>query len=251
VLPKRHIPNSLTIARLALAGVFFLMLARWSSSDPRPDPARPDLPLLIAAAVFTLAAFTDALDGYLARRWKVVSVFGRIMDPFADKILVLGAFVMLAGPNFAHTVLLGIDAHRLDDYTFVHVSKVDPLARQLSHVAPWMAVVILARELLVTSLRAAFESRGVDFSAGPSGKAKMILQSGCVPFVLVAVAFRAVPPTDPAPLEIAAKWLVWVTVVVTAWSALPYIARARALARAVPPVPSTPAPPPTDILPTL
>ena len=210
MLPKRHIPNALTIARVVLAAVFFVILALWNVNDPNRQPGSADLLLLFAAFIFILAAITDALDGHLARKWNVVSVFGRVMDPFADKILILGAFVMLAGPAFLQLAT----------------------REQTSHVLPWMAVVILARELLITSLRAAFESRGIDFSAGPSGKLKMILQSICVPIVLVAVAVRpAVSPETGDILRVVARWSVWFTVGVTVWSAIPYIARAIKLSR--------------------
>lgn len=223
VLPKRHIPNALTIARVLLAAVFFLILALWNVNDPHRQPGSVDLLLLVAAAIFVVAAATDALDGHLARKWSVVSVFGRVMDPFADKILILGAFVMLAGPAFLQLAT----------------------REQTSHVLPWMAVLILARELLITSLRAAFESRGIDFSAGPSGKLKMILQSICVPIVLVAVAVRpALSPETGDLLTAIAMWSVWLTVAVTVWSAIPYIARALAISRALPPTtPQSPAPP--------
>src|SRR5262249_32747471 len=96
-----HLPNLLTCARVVFACAFFVALSLWTYED---SPARygigVDWTLLAAMLVFVLAAVTDALDGYLARRWDAVSVFGRIMDPFADKLLVIGAFVFLASPAF-------------------------------------------------------------------------------------------------------------------------------------------------------
>ncbi len=203
---RPHIPNALTIARIVLAVAFFAVLTPWSyQSSPLFEGKSPDFTLLAAAAIFILAALTDALDGYLARRWRVVSVFGRIMDPFADKLLVIGAFVFLAGPGFA-----GVSA-----------------------VHPWMVALILARELLITSIRGVMESQGVSFAASLSGKLKMILQSICIPAVLVLL-------NVPAPHgEGAGGWahtaitvLVWCTVLVTAWSGIPYILRAVKAARA-------------------
>jgi len=128
-----------------------------------------------ALALFIVAALTDALDGYLARKWQVVSVFGRIMDPFADKVLILGAFVMLAGPGF---------------YLALDVSDMRPRG-QMSGVASWMAIVILARELVVTTIRAVLESQGVDFSASLWGKLKMIVQSIAIPVLLLLVMLGA------------------------------------------------------------
>src|SRR5688572_26443897 len=98
---RRSLPNLLTIARVIIAAAFFGVLTPWRyavSSAARGQGI--DTWLLLAAFLFILAAATDALDGYLARRWRVVSVFGRVMDPFADKLLVIGGFVFLAGPGF-------------------------------------------------------------------------------------------------------------------------------------------------------
>jgi CDP-diacylglycerol--glycerol-3-phosphate 3-phosphatidyltransferase len=158
---QRNLPNVLTLARLAMTIAFVAILSIYRF----PDTNSWALPT--ALILFIVAALTDALDGYLARRWNAVSVFGRIMDPFADKILILGAFVMLAGPSFLSS----------DDWTYAHTSG----------VLPWMVVVILGRELLVTTIRAVMESRGINFSAARSGKLKMIAQSVGVPAILLLV----------------------------------------------------------------
>ena len=94
----RQLPNTLTVLRLILAGVFFLVLNqyRYGVAD---NPQH--LILWSAFVLFILAAGTDWLDGYLARKWQAESQFGRIMDPFCDKVLVIGAFVYMAGPRFA------------------------------------------------------------------------------------------------------------------------------------------------------
>ena len=216
----RRIPNILTILRVLLATLFFVVLSRWHVDSSRLIHGAPrpyDGILLLAAAIFIIAAITDALDGALARRWNVVSVFGRVMDPFADKVLILGAFVILAGPAFTSRLFPG---------------------EAFSAVEPWMAVLILARELLITSLRAAVESRGVSFAATASGKFKMILQSACVPLVLVLMATCDTRPDIGADANSdgwngavpGARMLilisVWLTVIVSAWSAIPYIQRA-------------------------
>ena len=202
---QTHLPNALTMLRVVLTGAFVLVLAL----RPRPfgTPLESlDAGLLVACGLFVVAAVTDALDGHLARKWKVVSKFGRIMDPFADKVLILGAFIMLAGPAF--TTSTG------------HV---------VSGVAAWMVVVILARELLVTSIRAIMEGDGIDFSAGWAGKAKMILQAIVVPIILVLLAWGA--PAHGS----ARAWMidiaVWATVAATVVSGLPYITRAISATR--------------------
>lgn len=205
---QRSLPNAITLFRLVAAAVFFVIVA-WALRRPE-DPDRQFWGN-VAFSIFVVAALSDLVDGWLARRWGAVSVFGRIMDPFCDKVLVLGAFVLLAGPSFASWFDDGRGAVPLSD----------------TGVAPWMVVVILARELLVTSLRGVLESKGIDFSADRSGKAKMLMQSICVPTALFVAC-------NPFALS-SAGWttlrdvVVWVTVGVTAWSVVPYIARGRAL----------------------
>lgn len=205
-----RLPNALTCARVALAVLLFVILDRaHAAHTPSVAGGPPSHELLLAAGVFVLGALTDALDGFLARRWNVVSHFGRVMDPFADKLLVLGAFVMLAGPNFALRLA--------PDQTV-----------QLSGVQPWMVVVMLARELLVTSLRGVLESRGVDFSATLTGKLKMILQSLCIPLVLLLMGLTPLVRNTAEPTLAGSIVVVtvWATVVVTAWSGVPYVFRA-------------------------
>jgi len=219
---RRSIPNALTLARVALAVVFVALL---STTDFQHSSRYPSVletgrgpmhwPMLLAAIVFVVAAVTDALDGYLARKWNAISRFGRVMDPFADKLLVLGAFVLLAGSGF-WVPRSGADS-----------SYSGPL--QVSGVQAWMTVFILARELLVTSLRAALESSGVDFSATTSGKLKMVLQSVCVPAILLIISVGN-PFAESSRQAI--MGLVWTTVLITAWSGVPYILRAI---RATPP----------------
>ncbi|QYU66052.1 CDP-alcohol phosphatidyltransferase family protein [Leptolyngbya sp. 15MV] len=106
----RVLPNAITVARLVMAtGVFVLLSLQpyhararaQALHDPDLAQAAPlDWLCLLAAGLFALAALSDALDGLLARRWNAITPFGRVMDPMADKILVLGAFILLAGPGF-------------------------------------------------------------------------------------------------------------------------------------------------------
>jgi CDP-diacylglycerol--glycerol-3-phosphate 3-phosphatidyltransferase len=201
---RRWVPNALTGARLVIATAFFVLLSVWNypAKELLISPRHPVLPYIAGACLFVLAALTDAIDGPLARRWKTVSRFGRIMDPFADKVLVLGAFIMLAGPTF------GTD---LPDQT--------PL--QVSGVTSWMVVIMLSRELLVTSLRAMMEESGLDGSALWAGKLKMILQAGAIPFILLVLGITPVAPGTWG------RWLidatVYTTVAATVISGIPYI----------------------------
>ncbi len=201
----RQLPNQLTLLRLVLAAVFFILLNCYRYDAPNPSPMWL---LPMAIVVFILAAITDTLDGYLARKWDVESKFGRIMDPFCDKVLIIGAFVYLAGPRF---VIPGaVEVGQIDFFSMV------------TGVYPWMVAVILARELLVTAIRGELEGEGVKFGANIWGKLKMILQSIVIPIVLAIVVID--------PRRDGWHWLGWVrdvlvyvTVLVTVLSGLPYI----------------------------
>ncbi|MFM8415648.1 MAG: CDP-diacylglycerol--glycerol-3-phosphate 3-phosphatidyltransferase [Planctomycetota bacterium] len=151
-----------------------------------------------ALILFLIASTTDWVDGWYARRYGQVSRLGRIFDPLVDKVLVCGAAILVADPA-------------------------GPLV-------PWMAVVIVVRELVVTAVRAEMEAAGVDFSAGWSGKVKMVLQCVAIALVLAARAWPGWSPF-PVPLATAATWTAWAAVITTAWSGLEYLFAARSLVR--------------------
>jgi CDP-diacylglycerol---glycerol-3-phosphate 3-phosphatidyltransferase len=202
----RNLPNALTILRLVLATIFFIVLNQY-----RYEPAAsPHTGILWASIIlFSLAAITDMLDGYLARRWHVESRFGRIMDPFCDKVLIIGAFIFLAGPRF-----------------IIPDKPPNPLLslNMVTGIYPWMVVVILARELLVTGIRDEMEGSGVRFGANLWGKLKMILQSTAIPLVLLLVWLD---PVEHRPAAVTRDVLVYATVIVTALSGWPYVVAAR------------------------
>src|SRR3954469_12618545 len=154
----RHVPNLITASRLILAAAFFTLLSFYQY-EGRGDP----LLLSSAFVIYIAALVSDWLDGYLARKWKVEGAFGRVVDPFADKILVLGSFIFFAGKNFIIPELEGPGAKMV--------------VRTITGVAPGMVVLLLARELLVTSLRGISESGGKNFAAVWAGKFKMGFQS--------------------------------------------------------------------------
>ncbi|MBL8746956.1 MAG: CDP-alcohol phosphatidyltransferase family protein [Phycisphaerae bacterium] len=213
-------PNVLTVSRLALAAGFFLSL------ELARRPIHDEWWLSAAAAIFVVAALTDAVDGWLARRWNAVSIFGRIMDPVADKILIIGAFIYLAGPAFLTTVQ-------------TKAGVIKPV--QATAVDAWMVVVILLRELVVTSIRGLLEGQGTDFSASLAGKAKMLAQSIAVPTVLGLVALGSKLtggspydlPRPPMPdwINLALRLVVWSTMTLTVLSVVPYVVRAHRLVR--------------------
>jgi CDP-diacylglycerol--glycerol-3-phosphate 3-phosphatidyltransferase len=142
-----NVPNVLTVLRILLVPVLVVALL---DETPNGD--------LLAAIVFAIASLTDAIDGYLARSRQWVTSFGKLMDPVADKLLVIGALLALVS---------------------------------LNRVAAWVAMVIIAREFAVTVLRIAATQQGVIIPAGTFGKAKTIMQVAMV-FALIVVDRGAV-----------------------------------------------------------
>jgi CDP-diacylglycerol---glycerol-3-phosphate 3-phosphatidyltransferase len=213
----RHVPNALTGSRLLLAGVFFAMLGYYQNAGTVAH--RGDVIWLnCALIVYLVALATDFLDGYLARRWKVEGVFGRVVDPFVDKVLVLGSFIFFAGKNFT--------------VPWIDGEGIGHSVTTITGVVPWMVVVILARELLVTSLRGSMEESGQAFGAQLSGKLKMGFQSATILVILVFVNYRG--RLDPYALRDATifrDFCIWATLVITVASGLMYVQKAVILFR--------------------
>ncbi|HET6440975.1 MAG TPA: CDP-alcohol phosphatidyltransferase family protein, partial [Phycisphaerae bacterium] len=162
---RRHVPNLLTAGRFFLAIGFFIVLAFYDAYNP---PAWPVID--IALAIFLVAVATDVVDGYLARRMGHMTTFGRIADPFVDKIIICGAMVYFIGGEFIRD---GVN---------------------VTGWQTWMVVVILARELLVTGMRSFSESHGIPFAASLTGKVKMFLQCVAVTWSLLYVGHWAADP---------------------------------------------------------
>ena len=150
-----NVPNTLTLLRIFFAIIVFALIGF----------SRYDLAFLF----FLLASISDFLDGWWARRFKQITVFGRIMDPFADKFLICGVFVCLVA-------IPELTSDKANNY---------PAWLMLQ---PWMVIVIIGRELLVTSLRAFVEGAGGDFSAKWIGKLKMVLQCAAIVLALLYLA---------------------------------------------------------------
>ena len=187
-----NLPNQLTSLRLILAVIMFALLA-W------------DKYYLTSMALFIIAAGTDWLDGYYARKYDLVTTLGRILDPFADKVIVCGTFIFLvAVPKMTE----------------------DPFGLQA-----WMVVVIVGRELLVTALRSFLEQRGSDFSAKMSGKLKMVLQCVAASVSLFYLSFTEAPIGSPAWVWWLMVLSVWAAVILTVYSGVGYIVVAVKLLR--------------------
>ena len=142
-MKKENIPNMLTLGRILFIPIFILLL----SVGPSPVLHK------IAAVIFAIASITDYLDGYLARKWQVVSNFGKFADPMADKLLVMSAFIMLVGLKMAPA---------------------------------WVVAVIICRELAVTGLRLLLvETGGTVLAAAMPGKIKTFSQMFAIIFLLL------------------------------------------------------------------
>lgn len=140
-----NLPNTLTMLRILLAPVVVVALL---NETPNGDA--------IAAGVFALAAFTDGLDGYIARSRDDITTFGKLMDPLADKLLVIGALVSLVS---------------------------------LGRLPAWIAMVIIAREIAVTGLRGVAAEQGLVIHASWLGKLKTVFQIAAI------IALIAADPT--------------------------------------------------------
>ncbi len=212
---KWNIPNQLTVSRIFLAAFFFVLLGMY-------DPNGPMRSAIMGAGfvIYVLAGITDVMDGHLARKWNQVSAFGRIVDPIVDKVLVTGAFVMLAGPNFTIAASANVAQFEKDLPFWL-------TGGMTTTVQPWMAVVIIAREFIISGIRGYSESLGKAFPAIPIGKFKMLVQCFAIGTILFCLAWL--------PQTYWAFWVkvisVWLAVLITVFSGLIYIRKASGLLR--------------------
>jgi CDP-diacylglycerol--glycerol-3-phosphate 3-phosphatidyltransferase len=146
-LKALNLPNTLSLMRVFLAPLVLLFLSlRISIAVPYlPDMGEGPLTWgdLLAAGVFIVAAITDSLDGYIARKHKLVTTLGKFIDPLADKVLVIAAMVALV---------------------------------ELQRIPAWIVVVIITREFVVTGLRLVASAEGVVIAASRGGKVKTVFQ---------------------------------------------------------------------------
>jgi phosphatidylglycerophosphate synthase len=206
------IPNQLTVGRIGLAFGFFVLVGLYDYRAPKSAWWL----LNSAFVIYLIAGITDVLDGYLARRLNLTSAFGRIADPFVDKVLVVGAFAMLAGSNFAFPHGVAVPDQQVPHWL---------TGGMLSGVQAWMVVAILAREFVVSAVRGYSESCGIKFPAISAGKIKMFIQSVTICAVLLQLANYSQPVWTVYVKAI----LVWLAVAVTVLSGLAYVGKARKL----------------------
>ncbi|GIW82134.1 MAG: hypothetical protein KatS3mg105_3941 [Gemmatales bacterium] len=183
--PLYNLPNQLTAARLVLGVALFVLIAveQW----------------MWCILVFALAAVTDYLDGYFARKQGIASSLGRVFDPLVDKVLICGAYIFVLGQPFVRTGL-----------------------------AAWMVTIVVARELIINGLRSFFESRGVSFGADWLGKIKMALQCAALFGVFSVLQCEKTGQSDGvvATLAFLRNWLIYLMLLATALSGLQYLWRA-------------------------
>lgn len=214
----RQLPNLITLTRLLLAVAVFFCMSR--ALDRPPGSAQAQGWLQWAFWLWLIAALSDTLDGFLARRYGWVSAFGRIADPVVDKVLTLGALAYLV-PGKDHY-------GRPEDLMVV--------------MPVWALVLLLTREFLVTALRGYVESRGLAFPAERSGKLKMVLQSVFLG-VTIGAASGVAAPLHLGWLEqiVRHPWalagIFWAMIALTVSSGFTYCMRAASLLRGAGPPP--------------
>lgn len=178
-----NLPNILTLARVAAVPVVLVLML----SDSRASG-------VWAAAIFGLAAVTDFVDGWLARKWGIVTVLGKFLDPLADKLIVMVALIMLI-----------------------------PLDR----VPAWAVFLILAREMVVTGLRSIASSEGIVIDASDLGKYKTIYQMVAIPGLLLHYDFYWFFGLEWSLFHVNMHnfgiFFFWIAFALTLWSGLDYL----------------------------
>jgi CDP-diacylglycerol--glycerol-3-phosphate 3-phosphatidyltransferase len=185
--PVFNLPNQLTAGRLVLGIVLFVLIEndQW----------------LWCIGVFALAAFTDWLDGYVARKQGITSTLGRNLDPLVDKVVICGAYIFLLRHE------------------------------QATGLTPWMVVLVVSREFIITGLRSFLENLGANFGAEWLGKIKMVLQ--CAALFAIFLAMHEHSQRADVWLRDLSDWariiLIWSMLIATALSGLQYLWKAFAL----------------------
>ena len=173
-----NLPNKLTMGRIFAIPVFIIVFLM----DYR----------IAAAVIFILAAVTDMLDGHIARKHNLVTNFGKLMDPLADKLLVMSALICMV---------------------------------EVGDVAGWMVVVILGREFIITGMRQVAAAQGIVIAAGTTGKIKTITQMIAIPLLILENwPFTALG--IPVPFD---QIFLWIALIMTIVSGAEYIMKNKQL----------------------
>ena len=168
-----NLPNKLTIARMAMVPLFMIALLMNTPASR-----------ILATVIFALASLTDMLDGQIARKYNMVTNFGKLMDPLADKVLTAAAMICLV---------------------------------ELGDLAAWIAVVIIFREYLITGLRSVAASENIVVAANIWGKVKTVCQRIALMLLMVKPQVVALCGIDLG------LWIMYVAVALTIYSGLDYV----------------------------
>ena len=168
-----NLPNKLTIARMCMVPLFMVALMF------NTDSSR-----ILATVIFALASLTDMLDGQIARKYNMVTNFGKLMDPLADKVLTAAAMICLV---------------------------------ELGDLAAWIAVLIIFREYLITGLRSVAASENIVVAANIWGKVKTVCQMFALMFLMLKPQIVAVCGINIG------LWLMYAAVILTVYSGLDYV----------------------------
>ncbi len=171
----QSVPNILTVCRIFAVPVLVVLL-----SFPTP------LNRALAAFLFIVASVTDYFDGYLARRYNVISSVGKLLDPMADKLLVMAALIMI-------------------------------VACAEGSVPAWMVVIILGREIMITSLRGVASAQGVVIEAEELGKYKTILQIYAITGLCMHHTYFHID------FHFGGMYLLWASLILSVWSGIDYL----------------------------
>ena len=170
----KNLPNILTVCRIGVVPLLIVLLCFHSP-----------LPRALAALLFILASITDYLDGYLARKYNVISSIGKLLDPMADKLLVTSALIML-------------------------------IPVKAGAVPAWMVVIILGRDIMVTSLRGVASAEGVVIQAEELGKYKTTLQVFALSGLILHYPYLSID------FHLGGMYFLWASLLLSIWSGVSY-----------------------------
>ena len=179
-----NLPNKITLSRIFLVPLFVVfLLVQFDFGNLTVDQTSVSYSEIVATLIFIIAAVTDGLDGYIARKHKLVTNLGKFLDPLADKLLITAALISLV---------------------------------ELGSLSAWMAIVIISREFAVTGLRMIASNGGEVIAASWLGKLKTTIQIVAIialmiknlPFALIGIPFATIA--------------IWAAVAITVWSGVDY-----------------------------
>jgi CDP-diacylglycerol---glycerol-3-phosphate 3-phosphatidyltransferase len=174
----KHLPNFLTLGRLILVPPIVILLF---------FPGK--FPSALAGVIFLIASLTDFFDGFIARKLKVESSFGRFLDPIADKVLVSASLVMLIA---------------------------------LGRIPAWIVMLIISREVAVSALRATTKTWDTTLKPSPIGKLKAVMQFAALVPLIVHYEYTFIVPIN---FHVVGMALIYVALVMTIWSGIDYFVR--------------------------